>query len=33
VDVEDMDQVRLFGVAGSAEEKQLVEKTVRTVQE
>lgn len=31
VDVEDMDQVRLFGVAGSAEEKQLVEKTVRTV--
>jgi len=31
VTVEDMDQVRLFGVAGSAEEKQLVEKTVRAV--
>ena len=31
VTVEDMDQVRLFGVAGSTDEKQLVEKTVRTV--
>ncbi len=31
VTVEDMDQVRLFGVAGSTEEKQLVERTVRGV--
>ena len=31
VTVEEMDLVRLYGVAGSTEEKQLVEKTVRTV--
>jgi cytidylate kinase len=31
VTVEEMDLVRIFGVAGSNEEKQLVEKTVRTI--